>query len=77
MLIEELQNPNCSYHLPRIHLLIRWNWIGIIKHFETVVGFEITSIEEELLDKFVPDDVCSMKYGSIDILLNKGRAKMR
>ncbi|KAK1412920.1 hypothetical protein QVD17_34524 [Tagetes erecta] len=48
---------------------------GIVKHLETVVGSEITSIEEELLDRFVPDDVCPMNYGSIDILLNKGRAK--
>ncbi|KAK1411027.1 hypothetical protein QVD17_37571 [Tagetes erecta] len=36
---------------------------------------DITSIEEELLDRFVPDDVCPMNYGSIDIMLNKGRAK--
>ncbi|KAI3806547.1 hypothetical protein L1987_22454 [Smallanthus sonchifolius] len=48
---------------------------GIVKHMETVIGSEITSIEEELLDRFVPDDVCPMNYGSIEILLNKGRAK--
>ncbi|KAF5785876.1 hypothetical protein HanRHA438_Chr10g0446221 [Helianthus annuus] len=48
---------------------------GIVKHLETVSGSEITSIEEELLHRFVPDDVCPINYGSIDILLNKGRAK--
>ncbi|XP_076884449.1 protein SEMI-ROLLED LEAF 2-like [Bidens hawaiensis] len=48
---------------------------GIVKHMETVIGSQITSIEEELLNRFVPDDVCPMNYGSIDVLLNKGRAK--
>ncbi|KAK9065766.1 hypothetical protein SSX86_015169 [Deinandra increscens subsp. villosa] len=48
---------------------------GIVKHLETVVGSEITSIEEELLNRFVPDDVCPMNYGSVEILLNQGRTK--
>ncbi|KAI7731261.1 hypothetical protein M8C21_013204 [Ambrosia artemisiifolia] len=48
---------------------------GIVKHLETVIGSEITSIEEKLLHKFVPDDVCPINYGSIEILLNKGHAK--
>ncbi|KAK9053622.1 hypothetical protein SSX86_024696 [Deinandra increscens subsp. villosa] len=48
---------------------------AIVKHLETAVGSQITSIEEKLLDRFVPDDVCPMGYGSIDILLNKGRPK--
>lgn len=48
---------------------------AIVKHLETAVGSEITSIEEELLHRFVPDDVCPISYGSIDILLNNGRPK--
>ena len=37
---------------------------------------EITSIKEELLHKFVPDDdVCPTEYGLADILQNKGRFK--
>ncbi|KAL8232689.1 hypothetical protein R6Q57_002467 [Mikania cordata] len=48
---------------------------AIGKHLETAVGFEIISFEEELLDRFVPDDMCPMGYGSVDILLNKGRSK--
>ncbi|PWA54840.1 armadillo-type fold protein [Artemisia annua] len=48
---------------------------AIVKHLETAVGSEITSIEEELLHRFVPDDVCPISYGSIDILLNKGHPK--
>lgn len=47
---------------------------AVVKHMETAVGTEITSIKEELLHKFVPDDdVCPMEYGLIDILQNKGR----
>ncbi|KAI3732997.1 hypothetical protein L1987_64211 [Smallanthus sonchifolius] len=48
---------------------------AIVKHLETAVGPEITSMEEELLHRFVPDDVCPMSYGSVDILLNNGRPK--
>ncbi|KAD0702503.1 hypothetical protein E3N88_43834 [Mikania micrantha] len=48
---------------------------GIVKHLETAIGTEITSIEEELLNRFVPDDVCPMNYGSVEILLNQGRTK--
>ncbi|XP_071737557.1 protein SEMI-ROLLED LEAF 2-like [Rutidosis leptorrhynchoides] len=48
---------------------------AVTKHLETVVGSEITSIEEELLNRFVPDDVCPMGYGSVSTLLNKGRPK--
>nr|GEW73455.1 hypothetical protein [Tanacetum cinerariifolium] len=36
---------------------------------------EITSIEEELLHRFMSNDVCPMSYGLIDILLNTGRPK--
>lgn len=48
---------------------------AIVKHLETVVGSEITSIEEELLNRFVPDDVCPIGFGSVGTLLNKGRPK--
>ncbi|CAH1434816.1 unnamed protein product [Lactuca virosa] len=49
---------------------------AVVKHLETVAGTEITSIKEELLHKFVPDDdVCPTEYGLADILQNKGRFK--
>nr|XP_043637336.1 protein SEMI-ROLLED LEAF 2-like isoform X2 [Erigeron canadensis] len=48
---------------------------AVVKHLETVIGSEIISIEEELLHKFVPDDVCPIGYGSISTLLNKGHQK--
>nr|GEZ85915.1 armadillo-type fold [Tanacetum cinerariifolium] len=48
---------------------------AIVTQLETTIGSEITSIEEELLHRFVPDDVCPMSYGLIDILLNTGRPK--
>ncbi|XP_071715628.1 protein SEMI-ROLLED LEAF 2-like isoform X2 [Rutidosis leptorrhynchoides] len=48
---------------------------AVTKHMETVIGSEITSIEEELLNRFVPDDVCPMGYGSVSTLLNTGHTK--
>ncbi|KAI3750265.1 hypothetical protein L2E82_20898 [Cichorium intybus] len=49
---------------------------AVVKHMETVAGSEISSIKEELLHKFVPDDdVCPTEYGLVDILQNKGHFK--
>lgn len=47
----------------------------VTQSFYVYVQSEITSIEVELLHKFVPDDVCRMGYGSEDTLQNKGRPK--
>ena len=43
---------------------------AVVKHLETIIGSEMSSIKEELMNKFVPDDVCRTEYGS-----EKGQSK--
>ncbi|KVH94768.1 Armadillo-type fold [Cynara cardunculus var. scolymus] len=37
---------------------------AVVKHLETIIGSEVSSIKEELTHKFVPDDVCPTEYRS-------------
>lgn len=37
---------------------------AVVKHLETIIGSEMSSIKDELMNRFVPDDVCPMEYGS-------------
>ncbi|KAJ9565394.1 hypothetical protein OSB04_001360 [Centaurea solstitialis] len=42
---------------------------AVVKHLETIIGSEMSSIKDELMDRFVPDDV-PKEYGS-----EKGQSK--
>ncbi|KAI3678057.1 hypothetical protein L6452_37336 [Arctium lappa] len=43
---------------------------AVVKHLETIIGSEMSSVKEELMNRFVPDDVCPTEYGS-----EKGHSK--
>ncbi|GKD48817.1 hypothetical protein Tco_1277793, partial [Tanacetum coccineum] len=65
--IRRIQQERYGVSVPALHQIPR--------RLKSQYASEITSIKEEFLHRFVPDDVCHMSYGSIDILLNTGRPK--